>query len=223
MTPPPPQGAPWYDIYVVGIGTVTLSSQSEQRTDGYRSTIIGSIFCKPSSRCCCCHCCLGALAKLATHIPPNFVTSCRDRCHLAVATQIPCVRTGNLVLHLLWPKGRRVRFCLAGLIRPRFTACLVPLPVLLEACGQRYNSSFWSMRPAWKMEILGRRVCKGLDVNKPPPPATATMNSHAPAGRCDVKRPVGAIHCSDCNVCVTKVCVCHVSYARSSLLLLRMR
>eukprot|EP00903_Cladosiphon_okamuranus_P013106 g12224.t1 len=23
-------------------------------------------------------------------------------------------------------------------------------------------------------------------------------------GRCDVKRPVGAIHCSDCNVCVTK-------------------
>ncbi|CAM9772576.1 unnamed protein product [Pylaiella littoralis] len=23
-------------------------------------------------------------------------------------------------------------------------------------------------------------------------------------GRCDVKRPVGAFHCSDCNVCVTK-------------------
>ncbi|CAN0355923.1 unnamed protein product, partial [Hapterophycus canaliculatus] len=33
---------------------------------------------------------------------------------------------------------------------------------------------------------------------------TAMEGGGVLCGRCDVKRPVGAIHCNDCNVCVAK-------------------
>ncbi|CAN0184847.1 unnamed protein product, partial [Scytosiphon promiscuus] len=89
--------------------------------------------------------------------------------------------------------------------------CLTGFALLLAFSLTACSDPGIVYRPAERIPPLvdsegggGSTSASGVVTDEVLAPPTAMEGGGVLCGRCDVKRPLGAIHCNDCNVCVTK-------------------